>query len=159
MVTVTNKDLQILNEFLENRSVSYVLTGTAALFYHGALPEGTEVHDIDIIVLTTDETRPALQAMFKELETLSGCRYENEYYEQQVYIFKVGKNNVRINAFEDHPGNVQYETMIIDGNPIKVSPVMAILKAKFALKRQKDFDFYLRLIQQLSSMFLSCLKK
>ena len=66
---VTNKDIQALNEFLENREVDYVLTGTAALFYHGMLPEGTEVHDIDIIVLTTEETRPALQAMFKERKT------------------------------------------------------------------------------------------
>ena len=68
---VTSKDIQTLNEFLENRNVDYVLTGTAALFYHGLLPEGTEVHDIDIIVLTNAETRPALQAMFKELENLS----------------------------------------------------------------------------------------
>ena len=28
---VTNKDIQALNEFLENRNVDYVLTGTAAL--------------------------------------------------------------------------------------------------------------------------------
>lgn len=48
-VTVTNKDIQALNEFLENREVDYVLTGTAALFYHGMLPEDTEVHDIDIL--------------------------------------------------------------------------------------------------------------
>ena len=54
---VTNKDIQALNEFLENRNVNYVLTGTAALFYHGMLPENTDVHDIDIIVITSNETR------------------------------------------------------------------------------------------------------
>ena len=160
---VTNKDIQALNEFLENRNVDYVLTGTAALFYHGLLPEGTEVHDIDIIVLTTEETRPALQAMFKELENLSGCQYENEHYTQSVYVFKVGANNIKVNAFEgdvlgcsnNHPKN---HTIIIDGAPIKVHDVLDILKAKFSLRRQKDADFCFKLINQLSSMFL-CSKK
>lgn len=160
---VTNKDIQVLNEFLENRNVDYVLTGTAALFYHGLLPEGTEVHDIDIIVLTNAETRPALQAMFKELENLSGCQYENEHYEHRVYVFKVGANNIKVNAFEDdvlsccgnHPKN---HTIIIDGAPIKVHDALDILKAKFSLRRQKDADFCFKLINQLSSMFL-CSKK
>lgn len=160
---VTNKDIQALNEFLENRNVDYVLTGTAALFYHGLLPENTEVHDIDIIVLTNAETRPALQAMFKELENLSGCQCENEHYEQSVYVFKVGANNIKVNAFEgdvlghggNHPKN---HTIIIDGAPIKVHDVLDILKAKFSLYRQKDADFCFRLINQLSSMFI-CLKK
>lgn len=160
---VTNKDIQVLNEFLENRNVDYVLTGTAALFYHGLLPEGTEVHDIDIIVLTNEETRPALQAMFKELENLSGCKYENEHYKQQVYVFKVGANNIKVNAFEgdvlgcggNHPKN---HTIIIDGAPIKVHDALDILRAKFSLRRQKDADFCFKLINQLSSMFL-CSKK
>lgn len=160
---VTNKDIQTLNEFLENRNVDYVLTGTAALFYHGLLPEGTEVHDIDIIVLTNAETRPALQAMFKELENLSGCQCENEHYEHLVYVFKVGANNIKVNAFEDdvlrcggnHPKN---HTIIIDGAPIKVHDALDILKAKFSLRRQKDADFCFKLINQLSSMFL-CSKK
>ena len=160
---VTNKDIQALNEFLENRNVDYVLTGTAALFYHGLLPEGTEVHDIDIIVLTNEETRPALQAMFKELENLSGCKYENEHYKQRVYVFKVGANNIKVNAFEgdvlgcggNHPKN---HTIIIDGAPIKVHDALDILKVKFSLRRQKDVEFYLKLTNQLSSMFL-CSKK
>ena len=160
---VTNKDIQALNEFLENRNVDYVLTGTAALFYHGLLPEGTEVHDIDIIVLTNTETRPALQAMFKELENLSGCQCENEHYEQSVYVFKVGANNIKVNAFEgdvlgcggNYPKN---HTIIIDGAPIKVHDALDVLKAKFSLRRQKDADFCFKLINQLSSMFL-CSKK
>ena len=160
---VTSKDIQVLNEFLENRNVDYVLTGTAALFYHGLLPENTEVHDIDIIVLTNAETRPALQAMFKELENLSGCQCENEHYEHLVYVFKVGANNIKVNAFEgdvlrcgdNHPKN---HTIIIDGAPIKVHDALDILKAKFSLRRQKDADFCFKLINQLSSMFL-CSKK
>lgn len=160
---VTNKDIQALNEFLESRNVDYVLTGTAALFYHGLLPENTEVHDIDIIVLTNVETRPALRAMFKELENLSGCQCENEHYGQPAYVFKVGANNIKVNAFEgdvldcggNHPKN---HTIIIDGAPIKVHDALDILKAKFSLRRQKDADFCFKLINQLSSMFL-CSKK
>jgi hypothetical protein len=155
---VTNKDIQALNEFLENRNVDYMLTGTAALFYHGMLPEGTEVHDIDIIVLTTEETRPALQAMFKELENLSGCQCENEHYTQSVYVFKVGTNNIKVNAFEgdvlggsdNHPKN---HTIIIDGAPIKVHDVLDILRAKFSLNRVKDHEFFAKIVNQLSNMF------
>lgn len=159
---VTNKDIQALNEFLENRNVDYVLTGTAALFYHGLLPEGTEVHDIDIIVLTNEETRPALQAMFKELEDLSGCRYDGEHYNSRVYVFKVGANNIKVNVFEgdvlcsgNHPKN---HTIIIDGAPIKVHDVLDILRVKFSLNRVKDHEFFAKIVNQLSSMFL-CLKK
>ena len=154
---VTNKDIQALNEFLENRNVDYMLTGTAALFYHGLLPENTEVHDIDIIVLTTEETRPALQAMFKELENLSGCQCENEHYAQSVYVFKVGANNIKVNAFEgdvicgqDRP---KCHIMIIDGAPIKVHDVLDILRAKFSLNRVKDHEFFAKIVNQLSNMF------
>ena len=154
---VTNKDIQALNEFLENRNVDYMLTGTAALFYHGMLPEGTEVHDIDIVVLTTEETRPALQAMFKELENLSGCQCENEHYTQSVYVFKVGSNNIKVNAFEgdviggqDRP---KYHTMIIDGAPIKIHDAFDILRAKFSLNRVKDHEFFAKIANQLSNMF------
>lgn len=158
---VTNKDIQALNEFLENRNVDYVLTGTAALFYHGLLPKGTDVHDIDIIVITSDETRSALQAMFKELENLSGCQLDNEHYSSRVFVFKVGENNVKVNALECNLDKESYpkrHTIVIDGNPIQVHDAMEVLKAKFALNREKDHLFFTRLICQLSSMFL-CSKK
>ena len=158
---VTNKDIQTLNEFLENRNVDYVLTGTAALFYHGLLPKGTDVHDIDIIVITSNETHPALQAMFKELEDLSGCQFDNEHYSSRVFVFKVGENNVKVNALECNLDKESYpkrQTVIIDGNPIQVHDAMEVLNAKFALRRQKDVEFYLKLTNQLTSMFL-CSKK
>lgn len=154
---VTNKDIQALNEFLENRNVDYVLTGTAALFYHGLLPEGTEVHDIDIIVLTNAETRPALQAMFKELENLSGCQNDHENYERNMFTFKVGENNIKVNAFDgdviggqDKP---RCHTMIIDGAPIKIYDAFDILRAKFSLNRVKDHEFFAKVVNQLSNMF------
>lgn len=158
---VTNKDILALNEFLENRGIDFVLTGTAALFYHGFLPEGTVVHDIDIIVLTSEETRPAVQAMFKELENLSGCQYDNDHYDQQVYVFKVGKNNIKVNAFEsaiNQKTSPALHTMIIDGTPIMVHDVFEALRAKFYLNRAKDHEFFIKIVNQLSSMF-TCSKK
>lgn len=159
---VTNKDILALSEFLENRGVNFVLTGTAALFYHGFLPKGTEVHDIDIIVLTPEETRPAFHAMFKELENLSGCQCDNDHYDQQVYVFKVGKNNVKVNAFEGDLINQKtspaFHTMIIDGTSIMVHDVFEVLRAKFYLNRAKDHEFFIKIVNQLSSMF-ACSKK
>lgn len=157
---VTNKDIQTLNEFLENRNVNYVLTGTAALFFHGLLPKDTEVHDVDIIVLTSDKSRPALQAMFNELEKLSGCQ-NNKYTDRDVYTFKIGENSIKVNVFErnlDKESCPEFHTIIVDNNPIHVHDAMEALEAKFTLRRQKDADFCLKLINQLSLMFL-CLKK
>lgn len=160
---VTNKDIQALNEFLENREVDYVLTGTAALFYHGLLPENTEVHDIDIIVLTNVETRPALQAMFKELENLSGCQYDNEHYTQSFYVFKVGANNIKVNVLEIDitcsQNRPRYHIMIIDGAPIKIHDAFGVLRAKFSLNRVKDHEFFTKVVNQLSSMFPQCSRK
>ncbi len=153
---VTNKDIQALNEFLENRNVNYVLTGTAALFFHGLLPKGTDVHDIDIIVITSNETRSALQAMFKELENLSGCQSDNEHYSSRVFVFKVGENNVKVNAFECNLDKESYpkrHTIIIDGTPIEVHDAMEVLNAKFSLNRVKDHEFFVKIVNQLSNMF------
>lgn len=158
---VTNKDIKTLNEFLENRSVNYVLTGTAALFYQGALPKYIEVYDIDIIVLTTEKTRSALQAMFKELENLSGCQ-NNIYPDSDVYTFKIGENNVKVNVFErnlDKESYPKFHKIIVDDySVIQVHDTMEALEAKFALNREKDHLFFTRLICQLSKMFL-CSKK
>lgn len=152
---VTNADIKILNEFLENRDVKYVLTGSAALFYHGMLMKGNlSVNDIDIIVLTTRDTRKPLQTMFKELERFTGCEKINNYPTQNCYTFKVGPNNVLVNVFEGPLGDVPYCQMNIDNDTeICVHPVMNILERKFGLRRQKDYDYYLALIQHMSSLF------
>lgn len=162
---VTNTDIKILDEFLENRDVKYVLTGSAALFYHGVRMKGNmKVNDIDIIVLTTSEDRETLQVMFKELERLSGCEKINNYPTKNCYTFKVGPNNVLVNVFEGPLGDVPYCLMDIDGAIIRVHPVMNVLERKFALRRQKDYDYYLQLIEHMGSLFyptynLPCSKK
>lgn len=153
---VTNKDIAILDEFLKNRSVDYVLTGTAALYYHGLLPENTQVHDIDIIVLTTAETHAATMTIFKELEELSGCTLDNEHYEQKVYIFKIGENSIKVNAFESCSATGPYpksRTFLIGDDYIRVHNALDALRAKFYLNRRKDHDFFIKLVSQLLNMF------
>ena len=152
MVKVTSDDIKALNEFLENRNVNYVLTGTAALYYHEALPDGEMAHDIDIIVLTTPDTRPALQSMFKELEALSCCQNDN-YADRNCFTFKVGANNIKVNALKGTPGEVPFRLMNIDGAAIKVHGVKSILAAKFGLGREKDHIFFAKIVKQLSCMF------
>lgn len=155
--TVTSEEIHALDQFLKNRGIDYVLTGSCALFYHGALPEGMHAHDIDIIVLTTPENRAAAQSLFKELETLSGGG-DNDYPDTNMYTFKVGKNYIPVNAFEgdvlgcsnNHPKN---HTFIIDGAPIKVHNVLDILRAKFSLNRVKDHEYFAKIVNQLSNMF------
>lgn len=149
---VTGNDIKALNEFLENREIDYVLTGTAALYYHEAMPEDEDVHDIDIIVLTTPDTRPALQAMFKELEALSGCQNDKKY-KNKCFTFKVGANNVKVNALEGISGKVPFCFMDIEGTIVKVHGVKSILEAKFGLNRMKDHVFFAKVVKQLSTMF------
>lgn len=162
---VIEHHIKTLNEFLAARNIEYILTGTAGLFYHGLLPDGVEVHDFDIIIPVNCEKCSGIRNLLTDLENLSGCKYDNEHYEQKVYIFKVGAENVKVNAFLNDVigGDVypKYQTIMVGTNgvvPIKVHDALDILKAKFSLRRPKDVDFYLKLINQFTSTFL-CSKK
>lgn len=161
MAPVTLKDIQKLHNFLSDRSVDYVLTGTCALFYDGALPEGEHAHDIDILVIATQETMPPLRTMLKELEEFSGCEKEPKYDGSECYTFKVGKYDIKVNAFIE---NVQVDGMksnyppfnlvTIDGagTIIKVMPAIPALRCKFKLHREKDYRFGAKLIREISDM-------
>jgi hypothetical protein len=152
---VTGKDISTLDAFLESHHIDYVLTGTSGLFYHGFLPKETETHDIDIIIVPhNDEQREEIMTLLKEQEQLSGCQYDNEHYDQRVYIFKIGENNVKVNAFEGSHADIEASrAMVINGIAIRVHSVMHILQAKLAMKRSKDYEFYNKIVYQLSSMF------
>lgn len=148
-------DLKILNDFLCEHSIDYVLTGTMALACHGALPSNHEIHDIDIIALTTNENREALMALFHDLEHLSGCEYCEEHYKHRVYIFKIGQNNVKVNVFEGKTEDTPFHRIFIpEVGPILMHDVGAILQAKFSLSRPKDYAFFHKYIAWLSNMSL-----
>lgn len=157
LIMILSEEIRTLDEFLKGMNVKYVLTGTAALYYHGLLPIGAEVHDIDIKVLTsqyTPEERQEIQKKFKELEKLSGCQYNSEHYQQQVYIFKVGSLNTYVNVFENN-SEYHFQRMNIFGTEILVHDAFEILKEKFSMKRPKDYEFYMKLNEQLLSYFVN----
>jgi hypothetical protein len=152
---VTLKDIEALDTFLGNRDIKYVLTGTSALFFHGCLPDCTQVHDIDIIVPVTDETQGPIETALSELEQFSRCEHNNSDYDGRVYVFKAG-DNVTVNAFLGNPSIAEMpesQTMLIDEHEIQVHNVIPALRAKFKLGRKKDFEFFHKLVNQLTTLF------
>ena len=156
---VTTEDIKVLDMFMQVHNIPYVLTGTAALMVHGILPEGYAADDIDIIVLVNaseDSNKFNLvEKTLFELQSLSGEKKNADY--NSVITFRA--NGVKVNAFmggiEIHKnetgcqdnyinGNGKKEhchTMIIEDRYICVSDVMCVLRAKFGLKRIKDYKF------------------
>ena len=144
-----------LNMFMEENDIPYILTGTSALAVHGLLPDGYEPHDIDIIIcfgksVNYDEVVKKL----KSLQRLSGIKDANyDESKMKVFTFNVAKMNV--NAFVNKEAHIcsrntyigafgengAYTRILINNECVKVSSVMDILKAKFGLKRNKDYKF------------------
>lgn len=155
---VTTKDIQILDMFMQEHNIHYVLTGTAALMVHGILPEGYVADDIDIIVLVNQNEDTdkyfTVKKTLRQLELLSGEK-KNTDYNSVVITFKA--NGVKVNAFMGgkllsnnkysscdsccESDNETYFITTIGDRQIKLSSVMCILKAKFSLKRMKDYKF------------------
>lgn len=156
---VTTKDIKVLDMFMQAHNIPYVLTGTAALMAHGILPKGYTADDIDIIVLANKSENHdeyiSIEKTLSELELLSGEEKNVDY--NSVITFKV--NSVKVNAFmggkeihkketgcQDNYTNNSGEkehccTMIIEDRYICVSDVICVLRAKFGLKRMKDYMF------------------
>ena len=156
---VTTKDIKVLDMFMQAHNIPYVLTGTAALMVHGILPKGYAADDIDIIVLANKSEDSSkylsIEKTLSELELLSGEEKNVDY--NSVITFKV--NGVKVNAFmggkEIHKQEIgcqdnytnnsgekeHYCTMIIEDRYICVSDVICVLRAKFGLKRMKDYMF------------------
>lgn len=154
---VTTKDIQILDMFMQAHNIPYVLTGTAALMVHGILPEGYAADDIDIIVLVNQNEDSnkyfSVEKTLKQLELLSGEMKNADY--NSVITFKA--NGVKVNAFMGgkllsnnkysscdcccESDNETYLITSIEDRIIKLSSVLCVLKAKFGLKRMKDYKF------------------
>ena len=156
---VTTKDIQILDMFMQEHNIPYVLTGTAALMVHGILPKCYVADDIDIIVLVNQNENSkmyfAVEKTLKQLELLSGEKKNTDY--NSVITFRA--NGVKVNAFlggkeihkketncqDNYIGafgeQAQYRVMKIEDKFIRVSLVLDALKMKFGLKRLKDYVF------------------
>lgn len=153
---ITGEDIRTLCEYLNSIGADFVLTGTAGLYYHGLLPKDTEVHDIDVLLPYESFTALQGDALTKQ-EKLSGEPHF-DYEETTGFTFKVGTNNVKVNAIITKPNTIiSYRTMSVDGYWLKVEDAFQILGAKASLQRFKDYEFITKLINQLSGLL--CLKK
>lgn len=155
---VTGEDIRTLCEYLYSiGAADFVLTGTAGLYYHGLLPKGTDVHDIDVLLPYESFTALQGDALAKQ-EKLSGEPHF-DYEETTGFTFKVGTNNVKVNVIVTKPNTIiSYRTMSVNGGSwLKVEDAFQILGAKASLQRFKDYEFITKLINQLSGLL--CLKK
>lgn len=149
---VVLEDIKILSKYLNENNIPFVLTGTASLMVHGLLPDSYSPDDIDVIILVNPESKnyEAVQQHLLHLQYLAGEKSND--YPDAVITFKA--NGKKVNAFmgsEELPDNrfIGYfkengafiKVLISEGLIINVSSVADALKAKFHLKRIKDYKF------------------
>lgn len=152
---VTNEDIKILREFLGKKGIDFVLTGTMGLYIHGLLPDGYEPEDIDIIVIASQATHGYLCEEFLTIQRLTGGPAPSENYENECFTFRIGPNGTKVNAilyFIDSEDKAPtYIELTFGKKTLKLHAVDEILKAKFHLRRLKDYKFYGALIKTISS--------
>lgn len=148
---VTTEDIKILSTFMDENNIPFVLTGTAALMVHGIVPDGYKPDDIDIIVLVSekDECFKQVEKKLTNLQNLAGETSKSDY--NDVITFRA--NGKKVNAFMNNEklnsnkyiGHFKeegsYKSIIVDNYPVNVSNVIDVLKAKFNLRRIKDYMF------------------
>lgn len=174
---MTSDDISLLYQTMEKCKIPFILTGTAALAIQGFVPSNYHPHDFDIIITLEGETNTqlAIDAIIKKIELESKCKVEyNDYYGSNfVYTFKLS-NGTTVNAFANSNCKIvdaltyigafgetgRYTKISFAGLPqICVSRVSDVLKAKFKLKRYKDFIFAKDLISYIANIaFEKCYK-
>lgn len=157
---VTLIDIILLSDFLNKKGIKFVLTGTAALSVHGLIPKGYDVGDIDILVSLT----PDVETELKLIANLTGGNYDD--YDGKSFAFYFGKKRIKVNAIAIKADEPTYIKMVINSIPVydesntlikatslNLHTADEILKAKFALNRNKDYAFCNNLIATLVSYF------
>lgn len=146
------EDIKVLSKYLNENNIPFVLTGTASLMVHGLLPDSYSPDDIDVIILVNpdDKNYEAVQQHLLHLQHLAGEKSND--YPNVVITFRA--NGKKVNAFMGSReladnGFINYfnesssfvKILISEGLIINVSSVVDALKAKFHLKRTKDYMF------------------
>lgn len=152
---VTIDDIKLVKDFLGKRGIDFILTGTAGLNIHGLVPENYEVGDIDIIVIVSEPTNEMFRSVLQDLENLTGGNnIAKENYTHECYTFFVGPNRTKVNAIL-HPLDKEplptYIELTFGKKTLKLHAVNEILKAKFYLRRIKDYKFCNDLIKTIAS--------
>lgn len=163
---VTLDDIKILREFFGKKGIDFVLTGTMGLYIHGLLPEGYEPEDIDIIVIASQATHQYLVDELLTIQKLTGGPTPSENYENECFTFRVGPNNTNVNVILYHideslpfghsltEGPIPtYIELTFGKKTLKLHSVDEILKAKFHLKRPKDYMFCNKLMATFFTYF------
>ena len=150
---VTFIEITQLSEFLAEKGIPFVLTGTSALSFYGLLPKDYEVGDIDIIITPSDaDASLHIENELTSLAKLTGGVSDD--YDGKSFTFYFGSHRVKVNAIMQRQDMVKY-LKVLNGN----YPVLNIhtpdeaLKAKFSLHRIKDYTFCNNLITTITSYF------
>lgn len=154
---VTIDDIKPVKDFLDKRGIKFVLTGTAALYIYGLIPDNYEVGDIDIIVVASKSSESRIYSILDDLEKLTGSQnISKEGYEHKCFTFIAGPNKVKVNAIIyniEENEDLNYIELAFNNNTLKLHTADDILKAKFKLGRLKDFKFYNNLLTTLCAYF------
>lgn len=148
---VVLEDIKVLSKHLNENNIPFVLTGTASLMVHGLLPDSYSPDDIDVIILVNPENKnyEAIQQHLLQLQYLAGEKSND--YPDAVITFRA--NGKKVNAFMGDKENHSFvKVLISEGLIINVSSVVDALKAKFHLKRIKDYKFAKDLVSTILNL-------
>lgn len=136
-----------LNDLMDANNIDYVLSGSLGLYIHGMVPSSYIPHDIDIIIDNNNNNPGLTNQMILDL-FVQYCGGERPFYlnfdYSDLFIFYIGSNKIKIDAFVDRNNvikNSDFCIVDIMDRKIKVNNALSILKAKYQMRRLKDYQF------------------
>lgn len=159
---VTLAEIKLVHDFLSEKNIDHVLTGSCALILHGML-DITAV-DIDMIIPVNSANYDYVVKELKTQSKLSGM--PEQYYPDSLGLrisFAVGTPGIKVDCFvvrakspEDIPA---LPTIIKQGSDdefaIKLHALDEIMRAKLSLSRGKDFIFLNKMFVKYSMHFIT----
>ena len=151
---VTFIEITQLSEFLAEKGIPFVLTGTSALSFYGLLPKDYEVGDIDIIITPSDaDASLHIENELASFAKLTGGTSDD--YDGKSFAFYFGPHKIKVNAImQPRDTELKYLPVLNGKYPVlNIHTADEALKAKFHLRRIKDFAFCNNLITTFTSYF------
>lgn len=151
---VTFIDISQLSAFLAEKGIPFVLTGTSALSSYGLLPKDYEVSDIDILITPSDEDASLhIENELTSLAKLTGGALDD--YDGKSFTFYFDSHRIKVNAIMPRRDmEIKYLKVLNDNYPVlNIHTPDEAFKAKFSLRRTKDFAFCNNLITTITSYF------
>lgn len=151
---VTFIDITQLSTFLAEKGIPFVLTGTSALSFYGLLPKDYEADDIDIIITPSDvDASVHIENELTSLAKLTGGVSDD--YDGKSFVFYFGSHRIKVNAImQRRDTEIKYLKVLNGSYPVlNVHTPDEALKAKFSLRRIKDYTFCNNLMTTITSYF------